>query len=107
MRPRLESTEMELPDELYFEQPRTPTQKVWVEQSMANELESRSKLQPVFELVERTKLSILPFTVQRSLGLLQMGQAAVGADPAPAADVPSSVVATPPQAATAALTKQA
>jgi hypothetical protein len=104
-RPKLESTEKALPDTVYWEQPMPSMQKVWLAQSIENELESKSKAQPVFELAARTKWSVLPFTTQLSLALLQMGQAYCGAVLAlPAAEVPASPVTAPPQAAMPALT---
>jgi hypothetical protein len=74
-------------------------QKVWEPQSIENELEPKSKAQPVFDVAVRCKLSVLPLTTQLSLALLQTGQAYCGLAPAlPAADVPESLSTTPPHA---------
>jgi hypothetical protein len=66
-----------LPDAVYFEQPKPSMQNICESQSTENEFEPKSKAQPVFEVAARTKLSALPFTVQLSLALLQIGQAYV------------------------------
>ena len=50
-------------------------QKVCALQSTENELESKLKAQPVLEVLVRASRSVLPFTTQLSLALLQMGQA--------------------------------
>ena len=91
-----------LPDAVYLEQPISRIQNVCVLQSMENEPESKSKPQPVLEVVVRSKLSVLPLTTHVSLALLQMGQAYCGAAPEPAEppdDVPPSLMTTPPHAA--------
>jgi hypothetical protein len=74
-RPKLELTANALPDAAYFAQPIPSMQNVCVVQSIENELESKSKLQPVFEFAVRTRLSVLPLTMQLSLALPQIGHA--------------------------------
>ncbi len=98
-RPREELTEKVLPDAVYLEQPIPSIQNVCVPQSIENELESKSKAQPVLDVAARTKLSVLPLTTHVSLALLQIGQAYCCAAPEPPEGVlPPSLSTTPPQA---------
>jgi hypothetical protein len=90
-------TENVLPDAAYFAQPMPSMQKVWVSQSIEKELESKSKAQPVFDVASRTRVSVLPLTAQDKLALLQIGQAACTAAPAPPTLLLPSLSATPPQ----------
>lgn len=96
-RPNEEFTEKVLPDAVYFAQPTSSMQNVWLSQSIENALEPKSKAQPVFEVAARTRLSVLPLTTQLSCALLQMGQANCAAPPLPpeAPPVPS-LSTTPP-----------
>lgn len=71
----LEFTLIELPEAVYFEQPKPSMQNVCVSQSTEKELEPKSKAQPVFEVADRTKLSVLLLSMQVSFALLQIGQA--------------------------------
>jgi hypothetical protein len=95
-RPKLEFTEKVLPDALYFAQPAPSMQNVWLVQSMENALDSKSKAQPVFEVAARTRLSVLPLTMQLSRALLQIGQANCAAPPPPDAPPVPSLSTTPP-----------
>jgi hypothetical protein len=91
--PNEEFTEKVLPEAVYFAQPTPSMQNVWLVQSMENALDPKSKAQPVFEVAARTRLSVLPLTMQLSCALLQRAQANCGAPPLP--PVPS-LSTTPP-----------
>jgi hypothetical protein len=72
-------------------------QNVWLSQSTENELESKAKAHPVFDVASRTSVSVLPLTMQLSLALLQMAQANCALAPeVPAEEL--SVSTAPPHA---------
>jgi hypothetical protein len=97
--PNVERTEKVLPEPVYVEQPTPSMQNVCVSQSTEKELEPKSNAQPVFEVAARTSESVLLFTAQVSVALLQMGQANGAFAPAPASP-PPSLDAIPPHAPT-------
>ena len=97
--PKLDLTEKALPEAVYFEQPMPSMQNVSLSQSTENELESKAKAQPVFDVASRTSVSLLPLTTQLSLALLQIAQANCALVPEVPADDPGlSVSTTPPHA---------